>query len=191
MQERSIATRAGLLALGRERFLAQGYSSTTVENIVAGSPYTRGAFYFHFADKEEFLLEVMRERDRGRGEWWLIADDPKLTTLEQIVGSLLGVFAATDPHGTAWVLVTADFVQNGSGDRDRLAVIREFYEAWIVDLTRFVESLATRGLVRTDRTPRELAVLILAAGQGVGVHAHLYSADQRETFDVVVRILRP
>ena len=62
VQERSRRTRQRLvraaLDLWTERGFETGIEDTTVEEIVQAAGVTKGTFYFHFARKEEILLEM-------------------------------------------------------------------------------------------------------------------------------------
>src|ERR1700746_477843 len=62
VQERSRRTRQRLvraaLDLWTERVFEKGIEDTTVEEIVQAAGVTKGTFYFHFARKEEILLEM-------------------------------------------------------------------------------------------------------------------------------------
>ena len=62
LQERSRRTRQALvraaIALWSERGFETGIEDTTVEEIVQAAGVTKGTFYFHFARKEEILLEM-------------------------------------------------------------------------------------------------------------------------------------
>jgi AcrR family transcriptional regulator len=61
-QERSRDTRRRLvrtaMRLWTERGFDTGIEDTTVDEIVAAAGVTKGTFYFHFAHKEEILLEL-------------------------------------------------------------------------------------------------------------------------------------
>jgi AcrR family transcriptional regulator len=62
LQERSRQTRQRLvraaLEIWAERGFETGIEQTTVEEIVQAAGVTKGTFYFHFARKEEILLEM-------------------------------------------------------------------------------------------------------------------------------------
>jgi AcrR family transcriptional regulator len=62
VQERSRRTRQQLVnaavKLWTERGFERGIEETTVEEIVQAAGVTKGTFYFHFAHKEDILLEV-------------------------------------------------------------------------------------------------------------------------------------
>jgi AcrR family transcriptional regulator len=65
LQERSRRTRHELvraaLALWEERGFEHGIEDTTVEEIAQAAGVTKGTFYFHFAHKEDILLEMGTE----------------------------------------------------------------------------------------------------------------------------------
>jgi len=62
VQERSRRTRQELVnaavALWTERGFENGVEATTVEEIARAAGVTKGTFYFHFAHKEDVLLEM-------------------------------------------------------------------------------------------------------------------------------------
>ena len=75
------ATRAALLATGRELFAARGFAATSTEDLVAAAGVTRGALYYHFADKralfEAVFEDVERELvERLASKLGALADDP-------------------------------------------------------------------------------------------------------------------
>lgn len=59
--ERSEATRAALLAAGRELFGREGYAAVGTERIVRHSGLTRGALYHHFGGKRALFKAVFEQ----------------------------------------------------------------------------------------------------------------------------------
>ncbi len=45
-------------------FAERGYTDTTLAELIARSGLTKGAFYFHFASKEQLALAVLEEKQR-------------------------------------------------------------------------------------------------------------------------------
>ena len=59
-KEESLITRRAIIAAAREVFHAHGVSSTSLEQIATAAGVTRGAIYWHFADKAA-LFYAMRD----------------------------------------------------------------------------------------------------------------------------------
>lgn len=74
--EKHAVTRAALLATARALFAEKGYAATGTEEVVARAAVTRGALYYHFADKqalftavvEQVAQEVLDEIERAAGK---------------------------------------------------------------------------------------------------------------------------
>jgi AcrR family transcriptional regulator len=60
-EERRSATRAALLAAGRELFAARGFASVPAEQLVRTAGVTRGAMYHHFGDKTALFEAVFEQ----------------------------------------------------------------------------------------------------------------------------------
>src|SRR5215475_11085022 len=52
-------TREALLDAGLAQFAAQGLDTPSLDAICAAAGFTRGAFYVHFRDREDFVVAVM------------------------------------------------------------------------------------------------------------------------------------
>jgi TetR/AcrR family transcriptional regulator, transcriptional repressor for nem operon len=189
--QRREATRANLLRLGIERFARKGYSGTTVEDIVRDSPFTRGAFYFHFTGKEDFFLAVLRERARIRPEWWKAARDPAVGDLRQTLVAVLQALAETEEIGGHYLLLTVDFFQTVRAQAVYADALSSLYLEWIDELGRLVDELRSRDLIRTDLATASLAAEVFAVADGYTVHTTLYGADPSGLIDALVRVLQP
>ncbi|MCB1274574.1 MAG: TetR family transcriptional regulator [Leucobacter sp.] len=184
------ATRQELLRLGLTRFPLKGYSSTTIDDLVRDSGYTRGAFYFHFPGKEDFFLELLRTRAELRDEWWRVARDPGIADLrEAIVATLAHLDTRED--GGAWLLLIADFFQTVHEQPEYVEQLRELYQQWLVELGAFVAVLRERGFARTDLADRALGAEIFATVEGHTIHRALYEMPATGLVDMIVRQLQP
>mgnify|MGYP000032402359 CR=1 FL=1 len=184
-------TRQDLLQLGIDRFLVKGYAETTIEDIVRDSAYTRGAFYFHFASKEEFFLDVLRARRDRRGQWWTVVEQAQPTTLAEALMAAQAEFARTDPHGARWTMLISEFADANRDDPALIEPLTALHAEWSAELGRLMSFVQERGWCRTDVTPTALAADVLAITSGFGTMHETYGADPSRLLDVYLRYLEP
>jgi AcrR family transcriptional regulator len=58
-QERSFETRRVILSAARDLFARNGYEAASVNQICQMAEVSKGAFYYHFASKQELFLELL------------------------------------------------------------------------------------------------------------------------------------
>ncbi len=196
--ERRATTRGELLRLGIERYPLKGYSRTSIDELLAGSGLSKGAFYFHFDSKEQYFLELMRVRASGRGEWWRLAADPKWVSLEEIVVAVHRGFNPSGSQVATWVPIIADFALTLKRDWARieepeavLAELQAIESVWMGELAQFVSGLQERGFARTDRTAAELATTVESLMDGANLDLVLWGWAADGVPDALIRILRP
>ncbi len=73
MQERSAETRGRLLDAAMSCFGERGYDGASVADICARAQVSKGAFYHHFASKQDVFLELMQR--------WLTGIDTQIAAL--------------------------------------------------------------------------------------------------------------
>ncbi len=82
-------TRDALLDAGLLEFAARGLDAPSLDAICERAGYTRGAFYVHFHDRDEFLVAVA-ERALGEFVDAVIATGDQAHDLEQSVARFIG-----------------------------------------------------------------------------------------------------
>lgn len=77
--------RAEFLAAARGLFFERGYDRTSIDDVICRAGVSKGAFYHHFASKDELLealaAEIARESIEQLGD---ILDDPTLNAFERL-----------------------------------------------------------------------------------------------------------
>jgi AcrR family transcriptional regulator len=191
-----IKREASYLALvdsAMRQFHNRGYEKTRIEDILEGTRYTSGAFYFHFKNKADCFWHVIAYREELRGDWpTQILDglDPATTGLEQVLGRVFAHFAAAESGASAWVLVMVDFYQQHRHDPEAQTKLADTYQRWRQGLARFVTALQRGGWVNPDRDPVLLATQIFAYTEGTITHTNLYKLDQPGLIDGLIRLLK-
>lgn len=175
-QRKREASYTALVEAAMREFHSRGYAATRVEDIVAGTGYTRGTFYFHFANKTECFWHVIEHRERLRGNWAHVADslDPSTTSVEEVVRLAFASFEQTLGGLHDWVMVMVDFYGQHRDDDDVRQRLDGVYDRWHAELTGFVRELQARGWVDRERDPDVLALQVFAAAEGFFVHRVMY-----------------
>lgn len=193
--EKREASYLTLLDSATRQFHTRGYAATRVEDIVADTGYTHGAFYFHFKNKADCFWHAIELRQQQRGDWPKLLDglEPETTPIREILTRVFARFDETQGGMHDWLLVMVDFRYQHRDDPDARERFKTVYEQWRSEIARFVAALQQGGWVAGDRDPDFLALELFAATQGLQTHAALYEIDQAvmqsAIIDVVARIL--
>jgi TetR/AcrR family transcriptional regulator, acrAB operon repressor len=161
-KENAELTRLKIIEAARQSFLTRGVSRTSMEQIAAEAGVTRGAIYWHFANKKE-IFTAMREQvflpliDRMDENLQLEnIDDP----LEQLIQFLNGTIAtlneSLETRQTYEILmIKCEYVD------DLVEVLDQMLDN-CARITEKIEQLYTRakekGQLRTNQSPAELAM---------------------------------
>jgi AcrR family transcriptional regulator len=159
-------TREDLFAAAIKVFAERGYHGATMEDIVASAGTTRGALYWHFSNKEDFLISLLTRSE----ELWNRdrADKLELTgELGEIPDVLIwwAEFNERIPWFARLFLtigLDADNISPRIGDtiRQQLATTRRF-------LASAIRHGQRRGALRDDLNPDEAAALLLVVRLGL------------------------
>jgi TetR/AcrR family transcriptional repressor of nem operon len=159
-------TREKLLDAGAALFAKEGLDGPSLDAICERAGFTRGAFYVHFRDRDEFLAQAMERvglpfLDSVVGDADGSADAP---TLETVVARFLGAVVSG-----AYPLTSKD------GPRPhqlldacaRSKKVRQRYVALVADsiarLSRVIAASQSRDTVRSDVRPEDVSTVLLAA----------------------------
>src|SRR5207248_6136946 len=63
-QARSQRTRIRILEAAATAFADRGYEGVSLNQLIRGSGLTKGAFYFHFASRDELALAAFRHKQQ-------------------------------------------------------------------------------------------------------------------------------
>jgi TetR/AcrR family transcriptional regulator, transcriptional repressor for nem operon len=183
------ATREALLMAGLEAFGEEGLDRPSLDAICARAGYTRGAFYVHFKDREDFLVAVM----------------------EHVVGSLIEALlgaAGSEMDLERSVRTFADAVAVGAFPAAGAVRSYHFFDACIrspklrdrfvqvvsAGMGRAAEAMAAgqdRGRLRKDVPAEPVALLLTALVIGAGTLSELgVPYDVHAAAEALIRMLR-
>jgi AcrR family transcriptional regulator len=182
-QLRAKRTRQRLLAAARRVFAERGYEVATVDDIAEAAGCSKGAYYFHFATKEEVLLALAGE--------WAEARSERLREKVREGAPLTGVLGALIvPQRDAALQV--ELWSQGQ----RNARLREQLVAVERDARKLIAQSARRaqreGSLDPAVDPRALASAALALQRGVAVRESVMRAPERaRRLEQLIGVLAP
>jgi TetR/AcrR family transcriptional repressor of nem operon len=159
------ATRASILQTAAAVFAERGYTDTTLAELIARSGLTKGAFYFHFASKEQLALAVLEEKQRQ----WLefvrqrALDKPRAIDQLLALGPALIRLHRQDPGAYSAQRLSRDLARIP----ELAGTIRAQMRGWI-DLVADIISRAQRdGDLPAQLDATALAAILVAATDGL------------------------
>jgi TetR/AcrR family transcriptional repressor of nem operon len=162
-EETMQVTREALIAAGIELFGEQGLDGPSLDAICDRAGYTRGAFYVHFADRDDFLVAVMervgtRFLDAVLGAAG--AHEDLGTTVQRFIASVMSGAYPLTPKGGIRPHQLLDACARSPAIRARYVAL---VEDSITRVSRMVRSGQDAHLLRADASPDDVASILLAA----------------------------
>lgn len=160
--------RGAILDAAEQLFLSNGFLGARIDDISALTPYTKGAIYFYFKDKEAILMAVL-------GRVRAVVLDPLLkaaalgdgTPADALVRYLRQqATIANEASSKLLMTILLSIELNGTNSRSA-RYVNGGYARLAVALEAIVRAGQKSGQFRDDLQARELASLILAINDGV------------------------
>ena len=160
-------TKDKLLMAAEQRFLAKGYTATTVDEICSSAGATKGAFFHHFPSKEALALTVLEIHGQRRFELFtnapvLQVEDPTERAFNLIDHVCTTLMEAEEP---ACLVAALTLEMAGVNPKFRAKCDEALGRMTEYFTQLFDEALIARR-VTTGSTPNALAEQFLASYQG-------------------------
>ena len=158
-------TRAKLIAAGVDLFARQGLAGPSLDAICAHAGFTRGAFYVHFKDRDDFIVAVM-EKVTGTFMDMVIATGDAALDLERTIELFVtAVTTGTFPFGSD--IPSYQFYEAcARSPRLRESYVRMVRQA-MVRVAHAVREGQDAETVRSDIEPEQVATILVAIVLGV------------------------
>lgn len=160
-------TRALLVDAALRVFAEHGYEEATVEDIAGAAGYSKGAYYFHFASKEDIFLELL--------EQWIVEQTERLKAFDEATpaaAALLETIEAFLSYGerdSVWPPLLVEFWAQARQHEAVRSGLDQAYADWRRRLARSFRRAADSGLISPHLTPDDAARLLLAVHDGLAV----------------------
>ncbi|MBM4334477.1 MAG: TetR/AcrR family transcriptional regulator [Deltaproteobacteria bacterium] len=181
------ATRKALLYAGLLELIEHGLDTPSLDRICARAGFTRGAFYVHFKDRDDFMVEVT--------DWVLSGVLDRMVgvavggDLETALGRFTAFVVQRDLPLVGSVPVATHRVLESIARSDKLK--QRFAELMRGAASRLA-GLVANGRVRRDLEPGQTASLLIAIGIGALSLADTgVSMGEAELKEGILRLLEP
>jgi TetR/AcrR family transcriptional repressor of nem operon len=163
------STRLNILQKAFELIYVNGYQTTSVDDIIATTKVTKGAFYYHFKTKDEMGIAIINEilkptLSAGFIEPLQNIKDP-LEAIYQLMHHLLmeNKFLKVEYGCPA-----SNFTQEMSPwNKDFNKVLNELTKQWTKLLTSTIEKGKKDGYIREDVNAKQVTMFIMSGYWGI------------------------
>ena len=182
-QARAQRTRQQIIETAATAFAGRGFDGVALNDIVRASGLTKGAFYFHFASKEELALAAFRAKqeelvghltgERGQAA---AGAGQKAGALEALAALLRrrAELLASDPSLRCVTRLGGDLMTRYGPGSD----FAEFQELALDLIGGLLAQGQREGCIRQDLPPRQTAETIFAAIIGIDQLSELMSRGE-------------
>ena len=187
-QLRAKRTRRHLLAAARRVLAERGYADATIDDVAREAGCSKGAYYFHFASKEDVLLAVVDD--------WIRDCSQRLTKVANGTGAagtaLIDMLEAllVPDDGTGWEPgLLLEIWSQGQRNREVGRRLAEAQRRWRELLIQTFRRAQEAGGLPADVTPESAAAVALALHGGLVIAAPLPDTLTRESLGAALALL--
>ncbi len=167
--KKSALTRLTILEKAFALIYTKGYQATSVDDIIATTEVSKGAFYYHFKTKDDMGLAIVKEIVRPRMEEICIQPldenpDP-INVIYNITKSLL----VEDPF-LKWEFgcPVSNFSQELAPWHGAFKeVLAEFISLWKVAIVKSIDKAKESGIINKDADGEQVAYLVISGYWGI------------------------
>lgn len=167
--KKSEATRLNILQKAFELIYVKGYQTTSVDEIIATTQVTKGAFYYHFKTKDEMGLAIINELLINNFKSTFIeplknSDHP----LESIYQLMYGILMENDFLKVEYGCPASNFTQEmAPWNVEFTKALNNLSAQWENAIIQCIETGKKNGSIKTDTDAKEIAVFVISGYWGV------------------------
>ncbi len=174
------ATRLTILQKAFELVYSRGYQTTSIDDILASTKVTKGAFYYHFNNKDEMgiaiIEEVMKPALTESVLQHMLGEENPLEAIYNLIYHLL---IENEFLKVEYGCPAANLAQEMSPwNSDFSAAINEITHQWMKALTTALEKGKKTGFVSKDVNVRQVTMFIMSGYWGVRNFGKLENTKQ-------------
>lgn len=169
IMKKSEATRLTILQKAFELIYVKGYQTTSIDEIIATTQVTKGAFYYHFKTKDEMGLAIINELMKPTFKDAFIEpfknNSNPLDTIYHLMYSLL---MENEDLKVEYGCPASNFTQEMAPWNTAFTkALNELSLQWETSMIEAIETGKKNGYVKGDISAKEVAVFVLSGYWGI------------------------
>ncbi|MBI3232433.1 MAG: TetR/AcrR family transcriptional regulator [Bacteroidetes bacterium] len=178
--KKSASTRLNILQKAFELIYANGYQTTSIDEIIATTKVTKGAFFYHFKTKDEMGLAIINEIVKPTMEESFIkplelAKDPVKDIYNMINDLLFNIPFLKLEYGCPAANLTQEMTPWTKEFSGALSLLTK---NWQEALVSFIERGKKEGLVRKNVNASQVAYFVMSGYWGIRNFGKLYNNNE-------------
>lgn len=167
--KKSQETRLHILQTAFELIYSKGYQTTSVDEIIARTKVTKGAFYYHFKTKDEMGLAILNELLKPTFTAYFIKPLQNHEHALESIYHLLYTLLMEDSFMTvANGCPASNFTQEmAPWNAEFTRTLNGLSKDWEQAMIDAIERSREKGLIRKEADARSIAVFVLSGYWGV------------------------
>ena len=175
--KKSEATRIDILNKAFQLIYAKGYQTTSIDDILATTNVTKGAFYYHFKNKDEMAKAIIEEIIKPNMTNSFIKPLHNETNpLENIYNLINDLLFNNEFLKVEYGCPTSNLVQEISPWNMELSdALQEIVNTWQIELKQVIQDGIKKGLIKVDIVPEQVAFFIMSSYWGIRNFGKIYN----------------
>jgi len=167
--KKAAATRLTILQKAFELIYVKGYLTTSVDEIIATTKVTKGAFYYHFKTKDEMGLAMLREILKpALTDSFIRPLQSQQNPISTIYDLMYGLLMENEFLKVEYGCPAANFTHEMTPwNADFRKVLDEITREWQTAMVAVLESGKNQGFIRQDVDAAQTTLFIMSSYWGI------------------------
>jgi len=173
------STRKEILQRSFSLIYANGYQATSIDQIISTTEVTKGDFFYHFRNKDEMGLAVIREAMKpGMSSAWIRPLTETVDPLTAIYDMMEEVLLRNRLFDVKYGCPAMNLAEEMSPVSPRFrTALSELLDEWQAALEKSISRAKKSKMIRTDVNAREVAMYVTGGYAGARIMGKLYGRD--------------
>lgn len=174
------ATRLTILQKAFELIYVKGYQTTSIDDIIATTQVTKGAFYYHFKNKDEMGVAIINEILKPTLADIFIQPLQKYPNpLDSIYHLMYDLLMKNEFLKVEYGCPASNFTQEMTPwNADFNKALNELTQQWTKVMTATIENGKENGFVRKDVNAKQVTMFVMSGYWGIRNFGKLANSKQ-------------